>query len=188
MTPTFQRARRPEQMAARRAAILDAARAALAEKSVTEVSLRELSESVGLAKSNVLRYFDSREAIFLEVLDENWVAWLDGLSESLTPTSDDSPFAAEIHVASAVAESLVSQRLLCELMSVMAGVLERNISVDFARDFKKRATVNSGRFASLVHSQLPHLSEGDAAQFAKVTLVIVAGLWPTAEPTESMVV
>ncbi|MFD9679807.1 TetR/AcrR family transcriptional regulator [Rhodococcus sp. NPDC059969] len=187
-THGFQRARRPEQIEARRCAILDAARAMLGSRPVADISLRELSESVGLAKSNVLRYFDSREAILLEVLDENWVAWLDGLSESLTPAGDDSPFATEIHVASTVAESLVAQRLLCELMSVMAGVLERNISVDFARDFKKRATVNSGRFASLIHSQLPHLSEGDAAQFAKVTLVIVAGLWPTAEPAESMVV
>ena len=42
----------------------------LTEKSVADISLRELSDRVGLAKSNVLRYFDSREAIFLEVLDE----------------------------------------------------------------------------------------------------------------------
>ena len=67
---SFQRARRPEQMAARRAAILDAARAMLTDKGVADISLRELSRRVGLAKSNVLRYFDSREAIFLELLDE----------------------------------------------------------------------------------------------------------------------
>ncbi len=40
----------------------------------TEISLRELSDRVGLAKSNVMRYFDSREAIFLEVLDEEFQA------------------------------------------------------------------------------------------------------------------
>ena len=48
----------------------------LAEKNVGDISLRELSDRVGLAKSNVLRYFDSREAIFLEVLDEEFEAWL----------------------------------------------------------------------------------------------------------------
>ena len=63
----FQRARRPEQREARRQAILDAAAAMLAESSVTEVSLRELSKRVGLAKSNVLRYFESREEVFLEL-------------------------------------------------------------------------------------------------------------------------
>ena len=61
-THGFQRARRPEQIEARRCAILDAARAMLGSRPVADISLRELSESVGLAKSNVLRYFDSREA------------------------------------------------------------------------------------------------------------------------------
>ena len=63
-------------MAARRLAIMAVARDMLAEKNVGDISLRELSDRVGLAKSNVLRYFDSREAIFLEVLDEEFAAWL----------------------------------------------------------------------------------------------------------------
>ena len=61
-------------MAARRTAIMAVARDMLAEKNVGDISLRELSDRVGLAKSNVLRYFDSREAIFLEVLDEEFAA------------------------------------------------------------------------------------------------------------------
>jgi AcrR family transcriptional regulator len=187
-THGFQRARRPEQIEARRCAILDTARALLGSRPVADISLRELSETVGLAKSNVLRYFDSREAIFLEVLDENWVAWLDGLEASLIPTDDESPFAAEIHVAATIAESLVTQRLLCELLSVMGSVLEKNISEEFARDFKKRATVNMTRLASLVHSQLPDLGDSDVAHFAKATVVIVAGMWPYAEPSKSVAV
>ncbi len=59
-------------MAARRLAIMNVAREMLAEKAVGDISLRELSDRVGLAKSNVLRYFDSREAILLEVLDEEF--------------------------------------------------------------------------------------------------------------------
>ena len=59
------------------------ARAMLAEKSVADISLRELSDRVGLAKSNVLRYFDSREAIFLEVLDEECRCWLDEVDSRL---------------------------------------------------------------------------------------------------------
>ena len=59
-------------MAARRTAIMAVARDMLAERNVGDISLRELSDRVGLAKSNVLRYFDSREAIFLEVLDEEF--------------------------------------------------------------------------------------------------------------------
>ena len=62
----FQRARSEEQREARRQAILGAAAAMLAEMPVAEITLNELSRRVGLAKSNVLRYFESREAVLLE--------------------------------------------------------------------------------------------------------------------------
>ena len=70
-------------MAARRSAIMTSAREMLVEKNVADISLRELSDRIGLAKSNVLRYFDSREAIFLEVLDEEFQAWLADLEARL---------------------------------------------------------------------------------------------------------
>jgi AcrR family transcriptional regulator len=185
----FRRARRPEQVAARRAAILDAAVAMLRERPVAEISLRELSDQVGLAKSNVLRYFDSREAIFLEVLDRAWEAWLDGLAVSFgTPSKDGSGYRREVEVASAVAQALLADPLLCELISAMAGVLERNISVDFARTFKRRAAEHSGRLAALVRAQLPHLDQAAALHFAGAAIVIVAGMWPYSRPTEAVAV
>ena len=78
---TFQRARSEEQRAIRRRAILDTAAAMLDEMPVAEVTLIELSRRVGLAKSNVLRYFESREAVLLELLDDflgSWLAELEG--------------------------------------------------------------------------------------------------------------
>src|ERR1700754_3905530 len=124
---SFQRARRPEQMAARRTAIMATAGEMLAEKSVGDISLRELSDRVGLAKSNVLRYFDSREAIFLEVLDAEFTAWLSALDDDLgRPRARKAGYASEIRIATAIADSLVSRPLLCELVGSMAGVLERN--------------------------------------------------------------
>ena len=72
----------------------------LTEKGVGQISLRELSDRVGLAKSNVLRYFDSREAIFLELLDEECLSWLEGdhAGFSLDPTGNPRPAAEWRHV------------------------------------------------------------------------------------------
>src|SRR5437763_86428 len=61
----FQRARSEEQREARRQAILAAAAAMLTEMPVADVTLNELSRRSGLAKSNVLRYFESRGAVVL---------------------------------------------------------------------------------------------------------------------------
>src|SRR6202034_4430038 len=73
---TFQRARSEEQREVRRRGILDAAAAMLAVMPVAQVSLNELSRRAGLAKSNVLRYFESREAVLLELLDSACQEWL----------------------------------------------------------------------------------------------------------------
>ncbi len=184
---TFQRARRPEQIAARRTAILETARLMLAERPVADISLRELADRVGLAKSNVLRYFDSREAIFLEVLDASWIEWLDDVERALGTPLDPAPgFAREERLAGVLAESLLARRRFCELISAMASVLERNISLDFARTFKRRAAANTQRLADLVNAQIPELTPAGAAHFAGGVFVIVAGMWPYANPTEAV--
>ena len=66
---TFQRARSEEQREVRRRAILETASAMLDEMPVAEVTLNELSRRVGLAKTAVLRYFESREAVLLDLMD-----------------------------------------------------------------------------------------------------------------------
>jgi AcrR family transcriptional regulator len=187
MSAGFQRARRPDQIEARRTAILAAARELLAEHPVADISLRELSCRVGLAKSNVLRYFDSREAVFLEVLDGEWADWLDNLDFG-GPAPADPGFAREERVAGTIAATLASRRLLCELVSAMAPVLERNISLEFARDFKTRAAVNTERLGSLVRESVPELSPGGARHFALGVVVLVSGSWPFANPTEAVAV
>ena len=68
----FQRARSPQQQEQRRRDILDAARQLLEQAPLAEISLRELSRQVGLAKSNVVRYFPTREAVFLALLVDDW--------------------------------------------------------------------------------------------------------------------
>jgi AcrR family transcriptional regulator len=175
----FKRARRPEQREARRQAILDAAAAMLAESSVTEISLRELSKRVGLAKSNVLRYFETREEVFLELLDRAARDWLADLGARLS--ADTGADAAAV-----LAGSLADRPLLCELVSATASVLERNISVDVARRFKLATADVGDILAGMLRERVPGLGEAGAVHFVHATLVIVAGLWPLAHPTEAV--
>lgn len=185
---SFKRARRPEQVEARRAAILETARAMLGERPAAEISLRELSDRVGLAKSNVLRYFDSREAIFLELLAGEWADWLDELQAALAdpPADGTRPYARETWIGGTIAGSVLARPLLCDLSSQMAGVLERNISHEFALGFKQNVNRNTERLASLVREHLPHLGAEDARMFAYAVHVIVAGMWPYTTPTETV--
>lgn len=184
MKATFQRARRPEQVAQRRAAILAAAAEMLRDRHVADVSLRELAERVGLAKSNVLRYFDSREAIFLEVLDRTWTAWLDRLA--LEPGRVRAGYARETRVATAIADSLLADPLLCDLFSATGAVLERNISLDVALEVKRRFIAHTTRLADQVRAAIPELDDASARHFAGAVMIVVAGLAPYSTPTETV--
>src|SRR2546430_16094281 len=127
----FQRARSDEQRGLRRRAILRVAAEMVAELPVAEISLRELSKRVGLAKSNVLRYFESREAVFLELLDVASRDWLAGLAGELSRDTKEFVSPGEA-VGAALAASPARPPLLCEPISVTPGVPERNISLDVA--------------------------------------------------------
>src|SRR5437588_11171019 len=85
---SFKRARSEEQRTQRRQVILDTAATMLSEMPVAEVSLNELSRRVGLAKSNVLRYFESREAVLLELLEQALRSWLAEVTDELADGVD----------------------------------------------------------------------------------------------------
>src|SRR5258708_36884165 len=79
----YQRARNEEQRTERRQSILRTAAAMLDEMPVSAMSLNELSRRGGLAKSNVLRYFESREAVLLDLLAHAAAEFLQEIAEAL---------------------------------------------------------------------------------------------------------
>jgi AcrR family transcriptional regulator len=184
---TFRRARSDEQREQRRQAILSVAAAMLREMPVADLSLNELSRRVGLAKSNVLRYFESREAVLLELYDTAWKAWLERLDSTMPPASAEGDSRTRYErVAATLTTSLVADPLLCELISVSASVLERNISPEVARRHKLASIANLDRMAARLCSSLPELSSDGAWRAAAGTLLSVSGIWPLTNPTEAM--
>lgn len=188
MATTFQRARNDEQRAIRRQAILDTAAAMLEEMAVTDLSLNELSRRVGLAKSNVLRYFDSREAVLLELLDSLTDEWLAHLATELPTTVDakaEFGLRAE-HLAGTFARSLAARPVMCDLLSGQAAVLERNVTVAAIASFKRRGLAHMATLTRLVDDALPELTEDDAGSLVIGALTIASALCPYATPPQAV--
>ena len=189
MATTFQRARSDEQRAVRSQAILDTAAAMLREMPVADVSLNELSRRVGLAKSNVLRYFDSREAVLLELLlssSREWLAHLEAELPTAVRRRAGFPRRAA-QLAEAIAASLIERPVLCDLMSAQAGVLERNVSVEAVTKYKVAALADVERFTQLVRDALPELSEDEAWRYMVGAWVMTAALWAHSRPPAAVV-
>jgi AcrR family transcriptional regulator len=203
---TFQRARSEEQRAQRRRVILDTAAAMLAEMPVEQVSLNELSRRVGLAKSNVLRYFESREAVLLELLDAASREWLEQLGGVLSRAVDAAaPVDAAVlvdaagpvdgaaavarradQVAAALAASLADRPVLCDLISAQAAVLERNVSPQVAAKHKRAAIANITVLARLIREHVPELSEQDAWRLAGAAIMVTGAVWSASCPAAAM--
>ncbi|MEU4891420.1 TetR family transcriptional regulator [Streptomyces sp. NPDC044780] len=183
----FQRARSEEQREIRRQAVLDTTATMLEEMPAGAVSLNELSRRVGLAKSNVLRYFESREAILLELLDRAWRQWIADLPALLDAGIDQ---AASVdrrteQFATVVARSLAERRVLCDLLSAQAGVLEHNVSAEVAARYKRAAVANVVAIATLTGRYLPELGE-DAPQLTAAMIMAIGAVWTHARPSEAM--
>ena len=128
--------------------------AMLDEMPVAAVSLNELSRRVGLAKSNVLRYFESREAVLLELLDAAWREWLDGLEDELAAGETAVPAADRVEqVAAVLSRTLVARPMLCELGGASRpGSWSTTSRPRSPRRFKRAAYADTVELARLVRT------------------------------------
>ncbi|MBL7255889.1 TetR/AcrR family transcriptional regulator [Paractinoplanes lichenicola] len=184
---TFQRARTEEQREIRRRAILDMASAMLDEMPVAAVTLNELSRRVGLAKPNVLRYFESREAVLLELLDLFLREWLAELATDLAAGVDDKqpmPVRAKA-VAEILSRSLAGRVVLCDLFGAQGSVLEHNVSVEVVARYKRASLERLTTMTDLLGQHLPELGD-TAALFSLQTMVLAGSLSAYSTPPPSL--
>jgi len=176
---TFQRARKPEQIMARREAILAAAAELFDAQGPEGAGLNAIAAKAGFTKSNVYRYFESREAVLLSLfLDE-----FDGLASELE-TALPAVTPGDLEAAAAVsAAAFVKRPRLCQLLSILAGVLERNVSEAGVVALKTEMLTMARRVALAVAAAVPQLSVEDCSWVTGVIGTFVSGLWPIANPS-----
>ena len=174
------RARRPEQKQQRRMDLLTAAADLFRERGFDGVPLSEIAAAAGMSKAAVYRYFDSKEQIFLEILVEDYRSWTTRLERALAPLagSNDPDAVAAVMVA-----TTGEHPRLAALSSIVAGVLEHNVTMDNLVAVKTASLELSLRVANALHTAIPKLSAEDLGDFLHLFVVLSNGLWPEANPS-----
>lgn len=126
----FVRARSPQQREDRVRHLTDVTRALLDDSRASELTLGEIAAAAGLAKSGVLRYAGSREALLLLVMYHEHLAWLDELQAQIQDERR-SP-------AKALAHTLARRPVLCDLISA-APVLMNRLTPEAAETVRTQA-------------------------------------------------
>jgi AcrR family transcriptional regulator len=201
----FQRARRPEQKRQRREDILAAARELALIGGVRGVSLAGIAARAGIDKSALLRYFETREQIFLELTAREWAPWLRALHDGLdgaAPGSTDAAAgsadtAGSAHaaagsadtaglVADVVARSFGDRPLFCDLLAHTPLNLERNVSPEAVRSYKLISLGAVGEAADVAHRALPDLTEQECREFIAAIASLAGSLWQIANPVPAL--
>jgi len=180
---SFRRARRPEQKAERRRQLLDAAAALLDEEGLDAVTLSAIARRAAIAKSATYTYFESREAILIQLLLDDWTGYVDDIEKALVPTLGENDAGA---VAETMTDAYLARPRFCVLASVVSSVLEQNVSEQSVLEFK-RATLALGlRMAYVIHAALPNLPFERCMWVLRPIAALVAGIWPMANPPENV--
>ncbi|WP_201278412.1 TetR family transcriptional regulator [Pandoraea fibrosis] len=147
--PTFQRARSREAKQERIDAILKAAYALGAKQGIGRVSLTDIANEVGMHKSALLRYFETREQIYLILAAMAWREWATDVIARLAADAQ-SPAKA----AAALATSLGERPIFCDLVAHCAISLERHVSLEAICEFKEAALESTYAVAAQLQARL----------------------------------
>lgn len=177
-TATFQRARKPEEIQARRETLLAAAAELFDAEGPLGAGLNAIAARAGFTKSNVYRYFESREEVLLSLFLAEMQQLVPALTEGIAATPDGDLDA----VAHIVARQFASRPRLGQLTSILSSTLETNVSEDTIVTVKRTMGGMAAEMAAALRTRLPGASAEDALWAITMIGGLVAGLWPGAHP------
>ena len=175
----WQRARKPDQKAARVDTILEAAAALFDEKELSDISMRDVAERAGLGKASLYHYFKTKEEVFISLYSVELGDWLPDVQTRLARLRAPNPE----RVAKALTDAVRERTRFCRLAVVFSSVLEHNLSQDFIRDFKLSLLPPLEQFSQTMRNALPEISDTRLQDFLFQHHAIIAGLWPLAHPS-----
>lgn len=191
MTVDFQRARSAEAKHQRQAAILDAARDLGEQHGIRRVTLTDIAAAVGMHKSALLRYFETREQIFLRLTADGWRDWSAAVRAGLRAL--DEPAAGVVGagvvgavpgeaVAAVLATTLIERPLFCDLLAQAPLNLERNVSLESVRAFKLVTLDQVAAIGAELRRVLPALTEADTVDIVAAATSLSGAFWQMATP------
>jgi AcrR family transcriptional regulator len=172
---TFLRARQPEQINLRREQLLAAAAELFDAEGPTGAGLNAIAAKAGFTKSNVYRYFESREDVLLALFRDEFVGLVDSLEAAITaqPTGDVSA------LSEAITAGFLARPRCCQLIAILSSTLEQNVSEAKIGELKAHLSAQNERIVAALLVRLPGTTPADCGWAIAMTGSLIAGLWPS---------
>jgi len=152
--------------------IMTAALNLWANSSYRAVSMSEVAEAAGVAKGTLYLYFETKEHLFLALLEEQFDAWFENVNSALDGDGSwDTARLCRVLVA-----SLENRESFTGLQCLLESVLEQNLDLETARSFKQRLLEHTVSTGARIEHRLPSLRPGQGARFLIHLRALLTGL------------
>lgn len=159
--------------------IIDACRRLYRTMAFKEITLKEISKETSLSRPSIYNYFQTKEEIFLALLEEEYRLWADDLDQILSHDGYDIQ-----SFAIAISESIAKRETLLKILCMNLYEIEENSRAERLVEFKK----HYGRTIDIIDAALekffPDMTTEDRTDFIYEFYPFLYGLYPYVYPTK----
>jgi AcrR family transcriptional regulator len=179
----WQRARSDEKKNERKAAICDAAMTLFKESGYEKVTLKGIAAEAGFAKSNLYRYFSSREEIFLSIFSELFSLWFAAWSKRLKRFSENEPVT---NFAESWVKSFLVLPAFLDLTPLLFVSLEQNSSYEQLVTFKRHSNNLLYPLSLEICRIYPELTNEQAFQCLSLCFAATSNYWAGSRQNQAL--
>lgn len=169
-----------EQGINRRDEIVDACARLYGTMEFRDIGIKSIAELTSFTRPSIYNYFETKEEIFLALLQRDYESWTSDL-ESLRPLGSGDP---EEKFADSVARTLASRERLLRLLSTNTFEMEENCRMENLVEFKRAYGSSVKALRECLLRFVPDMETDEAEAFVSSFLPLVYGTYPYAVVSE----
>ena len=176
------RARSDEQIEQRINEIVDATARLYEENRFEDITFAMIAKEADFTRSNLYRYFQTKEDIFLELMQHDIALWRADILENFADGNRSLHEHSEFFV-----DLILKHKRMVKLFTILFTLLEPNSSLEALTAFKGKINEEIGMVAQFLSTILPFPSVEAAAEFLTAQSSLVIGGYPMMDLTPKQI-
>ena len=164
----------------RKEEIINACAALYKTMSFKEITLRDIGEQTSFTRTSIYNYFQTKEEIFLALLQREHEAWVKDL-QTIYQEQESLSAAA---FAEQMAHTLEKRGCMLKLMSMNLYDMEGNSRMENLVAFKKAYAAAMQAITFCLNKFFPNMTENDIREFLYAFFPFLFGIYPYTTATE----
>lgn len=164
----------PETVAARREEIIDACEKLYQTKGFKDITIKDIGSLTSFTRTSIYNYFQTREEIFLALLQREYKLWIDDLNRMMREV----PAMTREEFARRFSQSLGKRPLLLKLLSMNHYDMESGSRPERLAEFKLTYGETLRTVAQCLRQYFPEMPEEERQNFIYIFFPFMFGIYP----------